>query len=103
MTRKKTIGDTCPICDRMYEQEVKYKFSNVKTRHHIFPKLWYKSGLVVYACSECHTYGFHKMFPMRNRIWTPSECVQNWVKFCKSKGKDAYVIYPELTEIEPLY
>lgn len=93
----------CPICDSRFESDEPYVFRNVRTKHHVFPKLWYQDGLRIYACSLCHTYGFHQMFPMGNRIWTPSECVQNWVKFCKSKGKNAYVIYPELCKLEPLY
>jgi len=99
----KEKGEFCPICERMYEPQIKYKFTNVRTRHHIFPKLWYHSGVVVYACSECHTYGFHKMFIMDNhRIWTRSECLTYWVRFCKSKGKDAFEIYPHLKELGSL-
>jgi hypothetical protein len=30
------------------------------------------------------------------RRWTKKKCVKKWAIFCKSKGKDAYEIYPEL-------
>jgi len=96
--KKKHIGEVCPICDYAYDK------THRRTRHHIFPRWWYNGNIVVIACSKCHQKEFHIKFPMKwGCIWSPSECVQKWVKFCKSKGKNAYIIYPELTKIEPLY
>lgn len=106
MSRKriKKPESFCPICDRRYEKDVKYKFCNVKTKHHLFPSYWYGGrGLKLIACSRCHTYGFHKIFPMGKKVWLQSECVNNWVKFCKYMGKDAYFIYPELKNLECLF
>lgn len=96
--KKKKIGEVCPICSAPYGK------GHTKTRHHIFPKWWYKNGITVLACSKCHQKEFHIKYRMRyGEMWTPSECLMNWVKFCKQKGKDAFVIYPELCNIEPLY
>ena len=99
MRKKKVIPAQCPICD--------YKWDGIyhkRTRHHIFPKWYYLGGLKVYACSRCHQYEFHVLFPMiKNEPWSESVCVQNWVNFCELKGKNAYVIYPELTKLQPLY
>jgi len=94
------IEETCPICGCIYEQDKMYVHRNVKTKHHIFPKKWYGDGPKLYACSNCHTYGFHQMFPMGNRIWTEIQCIDYWFIFCKSKGKNAYKIYPELENIK---
>lgn len=85
---------SCPVCDTDYgHEDGKHK----RTRHHIFPRHFFKrSWLVVYVCRACHS-EFHYMF--RNldpRRWTKKKCVKKWVIFCKSKGKDAYEIYPEL-------
>ena len=87
----------CPICNYKYEGK------RFRTKHHLFPRYWYHSGVVVYACAICHTYEFHKMFPMNlNKVWTRSECIQNWVKFCKIKGRNAYIIYPKLMDLSSL-
>ena len=94
--KNRTPG-VCPICDSHYGK------LHRKTRHHIFPKWWYKGGITVDVCSQCHQKEFHKQYPMRfGEVWSISECVQNWVKFCKSKGKNAYIIYPELKELKPM-
>lgn len=98
MSRKRRFPEeVCPICERAYGK------NRSKTRHHIFPRWWYRIGIVVIACSDCHQRQFHKKYPMvYGEIWTRYECVQNWVDFCKSKGKNAYVIYPELCNFESL-
>jgi len=98
MTRKKKwIGEVCPICNCGYDSKHK------RTLHHLFPKWWYRDGLTVYVCSQCHQKEFHVQYRMKfGEIWTPSECLQNWVKFCKSKGRNAYVIYPELINLNPI-
>lgn len=92
MKKKKFAPETCPICDNLYG---KYR---LKTRHHIFfPSRWFENSLVVYACSQCHQKEFHKLYRMDYyNPWTRAECLANWIKFCKSKGKNAFVIYPEL-------
>lgn len=95
----KEIETVCPICGALYEKEVKYQFKNVCTHHHILPRFWYKDSLRVHACFNCHILGFHKMFPMGERRWPPVECVEKWVKFCKTKGKNAYEIYPQLRKL----
>ncbi len=94
---KQHLTETCPLCDHEYEGQ------HYWTRHHIFPKFWYEGNVTVEVCHTCHQLEFHRMFPMGNKIWIPSVCVQNWVKFCKSKGKNAYHIYPQLCKIEPIY
>lgn len=97
--KRKYQGECCPICDCEYGG--KY---HKRTRHHIFPRWWYYNGFTVYACSKCHQQEFHIQYRMSYLcVWSISECMQNWVKFCKTKGKDAYKIYPELKYIEPLY
>jgi hypothetical protein len=96
--KKKNTEETCPICGNYYG---KYR---QKTRHHIFVKWFYCDGLVVYACSECHQKEFHKYYPMYwDRPWSRSQCLSYWVQFCKSKGKNAFAIYPELCKLQPLY
>lgn len=105
-TEQKLFVGICPICDREYTLE------NNITKHHIFPKYWYGSKgtvtnlrwkVTVIACMECHVYDFHAMFKMRLKApWLVSDCVQNWVKFCKTKGKDAYVLYPKLLNLQPM-
>jgi len=103
--RKFTEGERCPICDCEYEKNLLTTHSNIKTKHHIFPKYWYKGGVKVYACYKCHIAEFDVIYRMDTQMipWTPSECLQNWIKFCKSKGKDAFKIYPELKELSCLY
>lgn len=103
MNYKHQHPEICPLCDKQYDPHVQGQFNNVRTKHHIFPKFWYHSGVVVYACSLCHTYEFHIIFSMDGKVWTRSECLQNWVKFCKFKGKNAFEIYPQLTRLEALY
>jgi len=99
MSKKKPVTkDSCPICDCEYKGK-----HHRRTSHHIFPRWWYKNSITVYACSKCHQLEFHKIYPMKYKeVWSISECMQNWVQFCKSKGKNAYEIYPELKSIEPL-
>lgn len=80
----------CPICDELYTKE------RIKTKHHIFPKLWYVINLTVYACSVCHQQEFHHLYPMRKRVWTRGECIRYWVNYCSLKQKSAYKIYPHL-------
>ena len=96
----------CPICHKQYQKQKMQKHANVRTRHHVFPQIWYgPNGITVYMCFDCHIYGFDKIFYMdlSGQPWLPSECVQNLVKFCKYHGKDAYAIYPQLRNMEPLY
>jgi hypothetical protein len=96
--KKKKVGEVCPICDCAYDSKHR------RTRHHIFPKWWYSNGLTVVACSKCHQKEFHVKYVMSwKNPWTPSECLNYWVKFCKLKGKNAYVIYPELMDLQSLY
>ena len=84
--------DRCPICDNEYQGQ-----RRAKTRHHIFPKWWYKDDFVLCACAQCHQREFHIKYPMNyQEVWSPTEYLQNWVRFCKSKGKDALKIYPQL-------
>lgn len=101
MKKIEVISEFCPICDRAYEKAENYKHRNVRTKHHVFPQFWYKEKkhIFIYACSFCHTFGFHAMFPMGKRVWRTSECIHKWVYFCRSKGKDAYKIYPILREL----
>lgn len=83
----------CPICGRTYTGK------NPGTRHHIFPRMWWRIGLKVPACHECHQEEFHKLYKMIKK-WTKRGCVKKWIDFCASKGKDAYKIYPQLTNWE---
>ena len=96
--RKKLKGK-CPICDREYHK------GNIRERHHLFPKAWYRIGVILFVCYECHHYGFNIEYPMVKKTngkgyirWSEKECVQNWVDFCYKRGKYAYEIYPELNE-----
>lgn len=92
--KKKNTEETCPICDKYYCKK------RLKTRHHIFCKYWFTDGLVVYACSQCHQKEFHKIYRMDYyNPWTRLQCLSYWVAFCKSKGKNAYVIYPVLNDL----
>lgn len=87
--KHKRVGEICPLCERPYNEK------RLGTRHHLYPKLWYGDSVRVEACSECHTYEFHRLYPMIN-IWTKSTCLKNWVNFCRRKGKDAFKLYPQL-------
>lgn len=76
-----------------------------KTTHHLFPQIWYgEDGMQVKACFQCHIIDFNAMYPINvEKPWTVSECVQNWINFCKTKGKNAFDIYPQLKLLQPMY
>jgi len=88
----------CPLCDNDYSSG---NTKRRKSRHHIYPKYFYKNThLVVNVCQECHS-DFHHEFPsLLPYLWTRAKCLKKWVKFCESKGKDAYEIYPQLLTIK---
>ena len=88
MKRKQV--EKCPVCDRKFDK------GNYKTRHHIFPKYWYESNVVVEVCHTCHQVEFNNMFPIGHRVWSLEQCINNWVKFCKLHKKDALKIYPSI-------
>lgn len=78
--------ESCPICGFPYVEG-----SNMprrKSRHHIFPKKWYRrSTNIVYVCQKCHD-EFHQMFPCSQKKWTRKECVLFWILFCEAKDFD---------------
>lgn len=84
----KMIG-VCPLCEHSYQKK------NRKTRHHVYPRVWYHGkGQLVNVCQCCHS-EFNHDYPM-NHVWSKDECLQNWSDFCKSKGKWMLQIYPQL-------
>lgn len=89
----KTKPEICPVCDKHFTKE------NPRTRHHIFPRFWYKSNVVVYACHICHQVEFHHMFTMRTKVWSVQKCITTWVRFCRTHNKNAFVIYPFLKNL----
>jgi hypothetical protein len=78
--------ENCPICGFPYGEG-----SNMprrKSRHHIFPKKWFRgSTTIVYVCQKCHD-EFHQMFPYGQKKWTKKECVLFWILFCEEKDFD---------------
>jgi len=85
--------DKCPLCNMRYSKRVK------KTRHHIFPRAWYhNSTLLVDVCSKCHE-EFNQLYRMDiKRPWSRKQCLQNWIDFCRKKGKEAFNVYPQILE-----
>lgn len=98
MKKKRTLG-RCPLCDYNYGDK-----KHQRTKHHVFPRYWYSSGITVFVCHECHTREFHRIYPMElnKYAWTKQQCLKYWVDFCKSKGKDAFLIYPQLRQFQYL-
>lgn len=88
MSRKKWKTGVCPICDKPYHNRA------YRTMHHVYPKFWYKIGIVVEVCNLCHR-EFNALFPMEFK-WSELSCLNKWCKFCTTHGKDAYVLYPHL-------
>ena len=89
---KELVGQ-CPVC------EEKYTTDNRKSHHHIFPKMFYGESLnvVVEVCQRCHCKEFNHLYKMNPwHRWSKQTCVNNWINFCRSKGKNALEIYPEL-------
>ena len=84
----KKRGGKCPICELPYHKK------RPRTRHHLFPKVWYKDGVLVEVCRTCHD-EFNVLYPMITK-WTRATCVKNWVKFCRYKGRNAYEMYPHI-------
>lgn len=84
----------CPLCGQQY-------FGNAvkKTHHHVLPKLWYHGkGPLVEVCSVCHQ-EFNHSNPMDfDNRWSKKDCIWRWIRFCKSKGKNALEVYPEIVE-----
>jgi len=92
MARKISYHGRCPICGRKYNEHLE------ETGHHVFPKYWYRGqGPKVPVCRECHN-DFNVMFPMGNgkHVWSLFQCLSKWYKFCKVKGKEMLIIYPQL-------
>ena len=89
----KTFGE-CPLCGLSYHKR------NRKTEHHVLPRMFYsgEENCKVEVCQTCHQREFNKEYPMIS-VWTKQKCVNNWIKFCKSKGKNAYEIYPQLLKL----
>ncbi|HAS92273.1 MAG TPA: hypothetical protein DCS12_08590 [Clostridiales bacterium] len=90
--KKNNLGN-CPLCGKCYKSKKHHR-----TKHHIFPRYWFGSGVTVFVCHECHTNEFHRFYPMKldGYAWTKKQCLMYWVQFCKSKGKEAFKIYPQL-------
>lgn len=89
----KEITGQCPLC------EEKYTESNRKSHHHLFVKMWFGECLnvVLEVCQRCHCKEFNSQYKMVPwNPWSKKTCVDNWIAFCKSKGKNALEIYPDL-------
>jgi len=86
---------TCPLCKKHYDE-----VTNPRTGHHVLPRKWYKGveNCKLEACQTCHQKEFNVQYPMIS-VWTKRKCINNWIKFCKSKGKNAYEIYPQLLKL----
>ena len=87
--------NTCPICGKEFtEGNTRYRHS----RHHIYPRFWYpSSNLFAIVCQDCHN-EFHRENKMLSRRWSMNECLQRWLNFCFSRGKDPIAIYPHLAK-----
>lgn len=91
----KEITGSCPLCEEKYTKD------NRLTNHHIFPKTWFGEcrNVKVEVCHNCHCKEFNSLFIMTACFpWTKKQCVNNWIYFCKIKGKNALEIYPQLLE-----
>ena len=100
MSRKrKRNSPKCPLCRKYYCHKRRI------SHHHIFCRYWYSINVTVEVCSQCHQKEFNRLYPMdlKGDPWSLSLCLHNWVEFCKIKGKNAFLIYPKLTKLEPLY
>lgn len=81
----------CPLCNKSYNKK------NRRTFHHVFPLVFYRGSknVKVEVCETCHQREFNYLYPMRD-VWSKKTCVDNWIAFCRSKGKNALEIYPDL-------
>jgi len=82
----------CPICDNQCDCH------NTLTHHHIYyPKRDYELNTLVNICDRCH-----RDFNLQYKFINPPEaweCLMNFMRFCKSKDKNALIIYPELLSV----
>ena len=83
----------CPLCNETYSKD------NIRTKHHVFPRLWYNSQVTVFCCERCHK-EFHCIYPMNpNNRWSTYKCIRYWRMFCESKYKNPFKVYPILERI----
>ena len=89
----------CPLCELPYGAG--HNHPRRKSKHHIFCKRWYKgNNTFVYVCQVCHD-EFNNTFPTYDKDkWNKKLCLYYWVIFCSTKGKDAFVIYPNLENLK---
>ena len=89
----KTFG-SCPLCNKSYSKR------NRKTEHHILPLAFYRSqeNCKVEVCQTCHQREFNHLYPMTT-VWSKKQCINNWVLFCRSKGKNALELYPQILKL----
>jgi hypothetical protein len=84
----------CPVCD------TKCNDDNDLTYHHVYyPRRDYELNTIVNICRCCHN-EFNRKYKFTE---SPSEweCLMNLLRFCKSKGKNALTIYPEIFNLWP--
>lgn len=86
----KTSGK-CPLCGEEYDEV------RIKTMHHVLPKFWYnKKGPTVEICSICHNEFNHKNPMIKDCRWSKKDSLWRLIRFCDSKDKNLYDIYPNL-------
>lgn len=91
--KKKGVIGKCPVCETQMFLTGQYG----KTHHHLFfPKKDYaeNENVKLIICHECHNF-FNEMVKDCSNL-TKRDCLVLFVRFCKSKGKNAYVIYQQL-------
>lgn len=89
MKHRQLPDERCPLCNEKYSE------TRILTKHHIFPKFWYKAGVRVRVCEPCHK-DFNAKNPMGKNPWPRESCLKRWIHFCKTKGKEAFEKYPQL-------
>lgn len=86
----------CPICGLPYQ--IGSSMPRRKSRHHLFPRRWYRgSKFTIDVCQKCHD-EFHRLFKREDR-WSKLECIYFWVTFCNFKCIDTLTAYPAIKKL----
>lgn len=91
--KKVGVIGRCPVCDRQMFITGQWGI----THHHLFfPKKNYaeNDNIKLTICQECH-HEFNETVKNCGNL-TKRDCLVLFVRFCKSKGKNAYAIYQQL-------
>ena len=94
--KKKRVIRRCPLCQKEYGKEYH------KTRHHIFPRAWYKINMRVKVCWVCHEKFNYQYDMIKSGEWSKKLCLIHWVDFCACFDCNAFLIYPDLNKFKYL-